>query len=197
MQRTLPTQLATFTLAMRSAEVILGLPLLHDEKLGRKVPTTQWTGRFQLRPQPLLVRHLLLPNWGQVADIIRDAPEAIAQIAANMTHLTRGMEAWRRWAPAQSWNQPPTIRRLLPKDVPYGGLMPVRRHGKSPPDCWEGARQLALANHGRWRQSEHYHAMFEGGSMGDYLFAWGAVDSDDLRRVIQEAQMIVKRAKPY
>ena len=27
MQRTLPTQLATFTLAMRSAEVILGLPL--------------------------------------------------------------------------------------------------------------------------------------------------------------------------
>ena len=106
--------------------------------------------------------------------LVRDAPEAIAQIASNMTHLTRGMEAWRRWAPAQNWNRPPIHTKTPAQGCAIRGTDACAEGtAKVQQTLGKGLGSWRLANHGRWSQSEHYHARFAGGSVGDYLVTMG------------------------
>ena len=185
-ERHLPIQIASFTLALRSAEQILGLEILHSEAMGRAVPTTTWTARFGVRPQQLLKARWLLPNWGQVEALMRRAPGEIDRLVLERLEAGQGGEAWRRWEPAASWREAPLHKVILQAKEPYGHLFPRRISHKSRGDCWEGHRREARESHQRWADSAGYHVTYSGGRVGDYLRQWGARNDGDLNRVLGE-----------
>ena len=173
-ERTLPLQIASLALALRSMEQILHLDILHDEALGRKVPTTNWTARYGIRPFPLLKVFWLLPNWPQVEKMLQRAPEEIDALLIQRLEAGKGGEARRRWSPARNWQAPPKAWQLLNTLEPYGHLFPRRLRGKTQEDSWEKHRREARESHLRWRELDAYHDSIWGGQVGDYLVRWGA-----------------------